>query len=147
MPEPLLGRGTLKTLVVLAGVGQLLLVMASPAIPRVLRWREQLATVQPLIRQIFWTYAIYIWLAHLCFGLLSTFAAGLLVDGSPLAAWVSSFIAAWWTARLVLQFTVLDRSAAPPGALYKLAEVALVCLFVALAATYVTVACVNFTPR
>jgi hypothetical protein len=147
MPEGVLPSALLQRLVVLAGVGQLLLVAASLAIPRVLGWREELAhAVRPLTRQLFWTYASYIWTAHLCFGLLSTFGARLLVDRTPLAGAVTAFIAGWWAVRLVLQFTYFDRTAAPPGVLFRLAEPALVTLFVALAAVYGTVAFVNFAP-
>jgi hypothetical protein len=136
----------LQRLVVLAGLGQLLLAAASLTIPRVLGWRQELAAnVRPLTRQLFWTYATYIWAAHVCFGAVSTFGAPLLVDGTPLAGLVTAFMAAWWTARLILQFTYFDRTAAPPGWMFKLAEPALVTLFVSLAAVYATVAAVNLT--
>lgn len=128
----------------LAGIGQLLLVVASPVIPRVLGWREEVSLLRPLTRQVFWTWAAYIWLTHLSFGLLSTFGAGLLVDRTPLAGVVASFIAAWWSARIIIQFTLFDRTAAPPGFLFKLAEAALVALFVTLAAVYATVAAIDF---
>ena len=58
-------------LVVAAGVGQLVLVAASLAIPRALRWPEDLAKLRPLTRQVFWTYAGYIWATNLAF--LATF--------------------------------------------------------------------------
>lgn len=144
MPESLTSPATLETLVRLAGIGQLVLVAASPAIPRTLGWREELArSVRPLTRQLFWTWATYVWLTHLAFGLLSTFGAPLLVARTPLAGLVCGFIATWWAARLVIQFTYFDRSAAPPGRLYKLAEPALVALFAGLAAVYATAAFTN----
>lgn len=132
-------------LVRLAGIGQLLLVVASPAIPRVLGWRQEMAQVRPLTRQVFWTWAGYVWLSHMAFGLLSTFAPGLLVDRGPLSGFVAAFIGTWWGARLIIQFTYFDRSAAPPGMIYKLGEYALVLLFVILAGIYGTAAYRNFT--
>ena len=48
------------------------------------------------------------------------------LDRSPLARAVSGYIAAYWGARLLVQFFYFDRSEAPPGAFYKLAEVGLV---------------------
>jgi hypothetical protein len=144
MPDPP-SPATLETLVRLAGVGQLLLVAASPAIPRTLGWREELArSVRPLTRQVFWTWAAYVWLTHLAFGLLSTFGAPLLVARTPLAGLVCAFIATWWGARLVIQFTYFDRKAAPPGPLGKLAEPALVSLFTGLLAVYGMAALANF---
>jgi hypothetical protein len=141
MEVSLLTPAMLETLVRLAGAGQLVLVAASPAIPRVLGWREEMARgVRPLTRQVFWTWAAYVWLTHMAFGLLSTFGARLLLDRTPLARLVATFIATWWGARVVIQFTYLDRSAASGGALFRLAEAGLVSLFVALAAIYGAVA-------
>jgi hypothetical protein len=122
-------------------VGQLLLVAASAAIPRVLGWREEIArNVRPLTRNVFWTWGAYIWLTHLAFGLLSALAPALLTDGSPLARIVCSFIATWWGARLILQFTYFDRAAAPKGRVFQAAEVGLVALFAALTCVYAWVA-------
>ena len=147
MPDSLPSPETLETLVRLAGIGQLLLVAASPAIPLVLGWKDEVARgVRPLTRQVFWTWGAYIWMSHMAFGILSTFGAGLLVNRTPLAGLVSAFIAAWWGARLVIQFTYFDRSAAPPGRVYRLGEVALVALFVGLVSVYAAVAYATFAP-
>ena len=61
----------LPTLVLLAAIGQLVLIVASLAIPRVLGWRAETAKLRPLTRQVFWTYAAYIWATNLSFGLVS----------------------------------------------------------------------------
>ena len=119
-----------------AGLGQLALAAASLAIPRALGWREDTARLRPLTRQIFWTYAGYIWSFHVCFGLLSLLAPEWLLDRTPLAAAVCGFIAVYWGARLVLQFTWLDRSAAPRGPVFVVAEAALVTLFASLVGIY-----------
>jgi hypothetical protein len=140
MLEPLLAPARLEAIVRLAGVGQLLLVAASPTIPVVLGWRAELARCRPLTREVFWTWATYVWLTHLAFGLLSTFGAGLLVERTILARLVCGFIGTWWGARLVIQFTYFDRTAAPPGRIYRVAEAALVLLFMVLAAVFWTVA-------
>lgn len=134
----------LHVLLVLAGVGQLVLIVASLAIPRVLGWRDELAKVKPLTRQVFWTYSAYIWSTNLAFGLLSTFAPELLLDRSRLAGWVASFIALYWGGRVGIQFFYYDRSARPPGPIFVLAEVALVGLFVALTAIYAAIAWTTF---
>jgi hypothetical protein len=129
-----------KTLLVLAGVGQLLLSVASLAIPRVLRWREETAKLRPLTRQVFWTYAGYILSFHVAFGLLSAFAPELLLDRTPLARAVAGFIAVYWTVRLALQFFCFDRTERPPGAFGKMAEAALTTLFLGLTIIYALVA-------
>jgi hypothetical protein len=127
-----------------AGFGQLALVAVTPAIPYVLRWREETAKLRPLTRQVFWTYAGYILGAHFCFGLLSAAAPAWLLDRSPLAGCVAAFITAWWGVRLMLQFTCLDRSDAPPGLWIRLAETALVGLWIGLIAVYGCAAAADF---
>jgi hypothetical protein len=124
------------SLIVSAGIGQLSLVAASLAIPYALRWPEDLAKVRPLTRQVFWTYAAYIWCTNLAFGLISAFAPHWLLDRSPLAGAVSTYIAIYWGARLVVQFTYFDRSDAPKGSLFVVGEAALVGLFLVLTLVY-----------
>src|SRR3954471_22047005 len=124
----------------LAGAGQLALAAGSLAIPRILRWPADTAKLRPLTRQIFWVYAGYILSFHVAFGLLSALAPHWLLDGSPLAGAVATFIAVYWGVRLTLQFTVLDRGDAPHGRLIRVAEAALVSLFVGLTLTYAAVA-------
>jgi hypothetical protein len=127
---------TWHSLLVTAGVGQLILVVASLAIPRVLRWPEDLARLRPLTRQVFWTYAGYIWVTNLSFGLVSAFAPRWLLDRTPLAGAVCGFIATYWGARVVIQFAYFERADAPQGLRYTLGEAALVVLFVGLTLVY-----------
>jgi hypothetical protein len=125
-----------QLLIRLAGIGQLVLILASLAIPHMLDWKEETAKLRPLTRQVFWTYAAYIWTTNLAFGMLSTLAPHWLLDGSGLARSVSSFIAVYWIARLVIQFTYFDRRDAPQGSVFRVAEALLVGLFAYLAFVY-----------
>lgn len=125
-----------RTLLQTAGIGQLALVIGSLAIPRILRWQEDTGRLRPLTRQVFWTYAGYIWATNLCFGLLSVGAPDWLLDRSPLAGVVAGYIALYWAARLVIQFAYFDRSAMPTGLGSRLGEAALVGLFVCLTLVY-----------
>jgi len=128
--------GLLRIAIVVAGIGQLAIVGGSLAIPRVLRWSADVAQLRPLTRQVFWTYAGYIWGTNLCFGLISTFAPQWLLDGTSLAAAVSGFIAVYWGVRVVIQFAYFDRNDAPSGLLFRVAEYVLVGLFIFFTATY-----------
>jgi hypothetical protein len=132
----------LPALVFVAGVGQLALITASLAIPRVLRWREDTAKLRPLTRQVFWTYAMYIWCTNLAVGLVSL-RPGWLLDRSPLAACVTGFITAYWVGRVLIQFFYFDRSDAPPGLFIRLAEVALIGLFIYLSLVYAAALLLN----
>jgi hypothetical protein len=61
-----------------------------------------------LTRQVFWTYALYIWSTNLAFGLVSLRPEWLL-DRLPLAACVTAFITTWWVGRLLIQFYYVGR--------------------------------------
>jgi len=123
-------------LVRVAGCAQLMLAAASLAIPRVLGWRAEVAQLRPLTRQVFWTYAGYIWTTNVAFGLVSAIGAPWLLDGAPLAAAVTGFITLYWSGRLVIQFAYFDRRDLPRDIASRLAEAALVLLFVFLTAVY-----------
>jgi hypothetical protein len=126
----------MRAFLILAGFGQLALAAGSLALPRILRWSDDTAKLRPLTRQVFWTYAAYIWVTNICFGAVSAFAPDWLLDGSPLARVVTAYITVYWGARVLVQLSYYDRSEAPPGAFYRLAEVALVGLFIFLTAVY-----------
>jgi hypothetical protein len=132
----MLARFPWPLLIVLAGIGQIVLAAGSLAIPRVLHWKAETARLRPLTRQVFWTYAAYIWTTNLCFGLLSSLAPCWLLDGAPLAVAVTSFISVYWTARLIVQFTYFERRDLPAGVWPRLAEACLVALFAFLALIY-----------
>lgn len=134
----------LTNLLILAGIGQLVLALGSLSIPRVLNWSEDLSKVRPLTRQVFWTYAGYIWTTNVCFGLVSAALPESLVDASPLAAAVTGFITIYWLARVVIQFAYFDRSAAPSGIMFRVAEFSLVGMFIALTTTYALATAHNF---
>jgi hypothetical protein len=123
-------------LIQIAGLAQIVLVLGSLAVPRILNWRIELAKVQPLIKQMFWTYAAYILVINLCFGLLSLLAYNDLLNGSLLALLVTGFIAVYWISRVLIQFFYFDRKGFPAGPQHKFAEVLLVSLFIFLSIVY-----------
>lgn len=127
---------TIQHFISVAGLAQVVLVFGSLAIPKVLKWRDELAKVQPLIKQMFWTYAAYILVINLCFGLISVFACTDLLNGSRLAILLTGFIAIYWVSRVLVQFFYFDRSNFPKGRLNSFAEIILVTLFVCLSLVY-----------
>ena len=85
---------------------------------------------------MFWTYAAYILVINICFGLLSVFCYRELAAGSSLAALVNGFIAAYWISRVAIQFLYFDRTAFPQGKFYLAGEVLLVLAFILLSGVY-----------
>lgn len=130
------GHAALERLIVAAGLGQIALVAASLSIPRLLHWREQAALLRPLTRQVFTTYAYYIVGTNLSFALISLLKPGWLLEGTGLAACVTGFMALYWGARIAVQFLYYDRRDAPAGTFFRIAEAALVLLFLFLTVTY-----------
>ena len=126
----------LEDIIRAAGIGQLLLAAASLAIPRVLGWKEELALLRPLTRQVFIIYSSYILGTNVAFGLLSSLVPRALLDGTPLSRSVAGFIALYWGVRLALQLFVIDRSDVPARGIYRAADVALTLLFAFLATAY-----------
>ena len=126
----------LQSLLIIAGIGQIVLALGSIAIPRVLKWKEEVVKLRPLIRQLFWTYASFILMANFSFGLLSLVLPKSLMDGSALAACVTGFIGFYWLTRIVFQFAYFDRKDMPKGKMYTLAEFVLVGGFFYFLVTY-----------
>ena len=123
-------------MLIIAGIGQVVLALGSVTIPRVLKWKEEVVKLRPLIRQLFWTYASFILMANFSFGLLSLLLPKSLMDGSALAACVTGFIGFYWLTRIVFQFAYFDRLDMPKGKMYTLAEIILVGGFFYFLVTY-----------
>jgi hypothetical protein len=137
-------QNRLTAFIFLAGIAQIGLVTGSLAIPAILKWRLELTKVSPLIRQMFWTYAAYILVINLCFGLVSVCCPGQLTNGTTLALLCDAFIAVYWVSRILVQFFYFDRASFPKGAWFSAGEAALVVLFVFLSLVYSCAGYFNF---
>jgi hypothetical protein len=126
----------MRNLLLLAGASQLAIALSSLLLPRVLKWRDQLAALSPLTRHLFLTYAGYILGTNVAFALLTLTMPDRLLDGSPLARAVAGFITLYWGVRLVLQFAFFDRSGIPRGLFFRFAEAGFVTLFIYLTLVY-----------
>src|SRR5258708_39858992 len=100
----------LPTLIFYAGIGQLMVLIASSLVPFQLKWKTELAVLSKLHRQMYWVYGGYVVLAIVAFGLISVFNYNELATGSGLARSVCGYIAVFWGIRLALQvvFDVKD---------------------------------------
>ena len=93
----------LPTLIVLAGIGQLGVLVASALVPLRLDWKRELAGLSRLHRQMYWVYGGYVVLSIVAFGLISLVNADELAAGGPLARWFCGYVAVFWGIRLCLQ--------------------------------------------
>jgi len=73
---------------------------------------------------------------NISFGVVTLLGADELLNGSFLAKSITLFIATYWLARIVIQYTYFDKTEAPKGLIYTLGETALVILFIAFTVVY-----------
>ncbi len=100
-------REYLPTLIMLAGAGQLSVLVASALVPIRLQWSTQLAALPRLHRQMYWMYGGYVVLSIIALGTISLVNAEELASGTLLARSVCAYLAVFWGVRLSLQL-VLD---------------------------------------
>lgn len=91
-----------------AGILQVSLAFAHLGFGRHLGWKDDLARLSLVNRQIFQVHTFFIGLVLVLFGLLDLLAGKLLLDGSVLARSVSGGLAVFWGARLFVQWFVFD---------------------------------------
>jgi hypothetical protein len=133
----------MEKLIIWCGISHFALCLGSLYIPKALKWKTHLATLHPLLKQMFWTYAGYILAINLTFGIISVFGPAELLDGSFLAKAITLMIGIYWLTRIGIQFFYFDRSQAPKGFVFLLGEIALVGLFVLFTVTYLAAFLIN----
>lgn len=94
----------------IAGAMQITLALLHFDFARRFRWREELARLSLLNRQVFYVHAFFICLVLVLFGSLSLFAPEALLEPSRLARLVLGGIAGFWLLRLFCQWFVYDAS-------------------------------------
>lgn len=119
-----------QKLIFWSGIGHFALCFGSLLIPKALQWQKHLKNLQPLLRQMFWTYAAYILVINFSFGIVSVFGSYELLDHSFLAKSITLFIGLYWLGRIAIQFLYFDKSETPKGIVYTLGEIGLTGLFV-----------------
>ena len=80
----------MKTLLQFAGALQLLILIVSVQVPRVLDWRTNLAVLHPFLRKLFWVYGAFIVLVIIGFAALTFLNADEMAKGAHAGAFVAS---------------------------------------------------------
>lgn len=112
-------------------------------IPKALGWREKLAVLTPLMRELWWTYSIYVWASHVFFAVLALGFSDWLMGGSGAAMAMCGFILLWWSVRLWLQFFGFDLQEIEGNLMNKSAKHVLTLLFIGLVILYSGLLCWN----
>ena len=93
-----------------AGALHLLVAGANFLLPGILRYRENLAKVAPIIRHIFLVHAFYIVLVLVGFGAACLLYPKELCGANALGRFLAGFLAVFWSLRVVLQIGFYDRA-------------------------------------
>ena len=93
----------LDTAIYLIGWGQLSVLVASALVPVQLRWRQTLAVLPTLVRQLFWVYGGYVVFTIVSLAALCLTCAAELAAGGRLARAVAAYGCLFWGVRLSLQ--------------------------------------------
>lgn len=117
--------------------------IASFWIPKALGWREKLVGLTPLMRELWWTYSIYVWSSHVFFAVLALGFGDWLMGGSSAAMAMCSFMLLWWAVRLGLQFFGFDLREIQGSTSNRVAKHLLTCLFAGLVVLYAGLLCWN----
>jgi hypothetical protein len=91
-----------------AGALQIGLAMSHVFFPRRFSWKDELARLSLLNRQIFLVHTSFICLVLLMMGALSLFATRTLLQSTPLSRLVLGGFASFWGLRLLFQWFVYD---------------------------------------
>jgi hypothetical protein len=91
-----------------AGAVQLVMVGANAVVPKKFHYRENLAKVSPMVRQVFVVHSIYIVLVLLGFCGACFLFASKLVGHDPLGRSLSAFLTLFWLLRIALQLFYYD---------------------------------------
>lgn len=104
-------KAILETGLILAAVGQLCIAMLNFALIRIMRWKDDLARVSLLVREVFQIHVWFISITLLIFSAFTFRFAGEMAAGSaPVYRWVACSIASFWAIRAILQITYYSSS-------------------------------------
>jgi hypothetical protein len=101
---------TLLLFLWLAGFVQVAIAGANFLLPQKLNYRENLARVSPIIRQIFIVHSVYIVGVLLLFAAISFGFAAELASGRGLGRFLAAGMMIFWLCRLPLQLFYYDRT-------------------------------------
>ena len=120
----------------LAGIGHFCILFASFQVPSRLGWREDLAQLTPFNRKLMWVYGGTTLMTIIAFGIMTLFLHQEFLAGDRAALALATFIALFWTLRILVDFLYFEHSDWPKGTQFVVGHFLLTALFTALAATY-----------
>ena len=119
-------------------IGALLILLgvAHFAFPKRFGWKDELARLSLLTRQIFWVHTFFIALTLVLMGSITALYAKALLEPGPVNRAVLAGAAVFWTCRLFVQFFVYDPKLWKGNVFNTWMHVLFSCFWIYLVATY-----------
>jgi hypothetical protein len=124
----------------LAAAGHFCVLIASFQVPYRLEWKSDLASLRSLNRKLLWVYGGFTVYTIAAFGAMTLFLHNEMLRGDRAATAIAFFIAIYWLARIVVDFTYFSSSDWPKGKQFVVGHILLTALFTFLSVTYFAVA-------
>jgi hypothetical protein len=127
----------------LAGAAHFCILPAGLQVPYRFDWKNDLASLKPFNRKLFWVYAGFTLLTIIAFGTLTLILHDELLRGDRAAVGLAAFIGTFWTTRIVVDCVYYDHKDWPPGRAFIVGHALLNLAFLLMAATYITIVVVH----
>ena len=125
-------------LIILGGIGQMFTAIIYPYIRHVVfDWYNDIKKLKPLNQEIAKTYGRYIQGLNFSFGLISILLTDDLKNQTGLAVAITGLIAAYWTGKVITQFSYYPMYQIPDKAIFKIGEVLMNTLFIAFSLIFI----------
>lgn len=131
-------------LIVIAGIGQIFTAIIYPYIRHVVfDWYNDIRKLKPLNQEIAKTYGRYIQGLNFSFGLITILLTNELKNSTGLSIAVTGLIAAYWTGKVLTQFSYYPMYEIPNKPIFKVGEVLMNTLFISFALIFLALFAIN----
>jgi hypothetical protein len=125
-------------LIIIGAIGQMFTAVIYPYIRHVVfDWYNDIKKLKPLNQEIAKTYGRYIQGLNFSFGLISILMFEDLKNQTPLACALTGLIAAYWTGKVLAQFSYYPMYEIPKKLLFKFGEYLMNTLFISFALVFI----------
>ena len=125
-------------LIILGAIGQIFTAIIYPYIRHVVfDWYNDIKKLKPLNQEIAKTYGRYIQGLNFSFGLISILFTSDLKNKTSLAVALTGLIAAYWTGKVITQFSYYPMYDIPKKPIFKIGEVLMNTLFISFSLIFI----------
>lgn len=133
-------------MIVVAAIGQIFTALIYPYIRHaVFDWYNDIKKLKPLNQEIAKTYGRYIQGLNFSFGLISILFTRELQDRTGLAVAITGLIAAYWTGKVITQFSYYPMYEIPRKFIFKAGEILMNLLFISFALVFICLFIINLS--